>query len=326
MKAAIPLTLPNVSERRHVHILNPASGGSRYFKAAQKAILKSGEEMLLSNKPGEIRRLVCELFKSDPIAHAVVYGGDGTVFEAINGIMDSGMSEFASFSVVPSGSGNDFSKYVNDSNIFRKADLNKIDIVHVTCGEKSWYYANMMNIGFDCSVVNETYELKKKPLLHGSAAYIAGVLKVLAVKKTFRAKIEMQSVVGNLADNGDIMNEKLADREILLCAVANSRYCGGGFNAAPLAKVDDGYLDTLIINDVTRMKFMSLIGDYRAGTYIDGAGKMKEKFDGVLDYERCEKMSISGADMICLDGEIFHTKGNTLTAEIVKNAIWFAAL
>ena len=326
MKAAIPLTLPNVSERRHVHILNPASGGSKYFSAAKNAIEKTGEDMLISDNPGEIRSRICELFKNDPFAHAIIYGGDGTVFEAVNGIMDSGMQEFASFSVIPSGSGNDFSKYVNDSGIFKKAELNKIDIIHVICGENTWYFANMMNIGFDCEVVNETYELKKKPLLKGSAAYIAGVVKVLARKKTFGAKIKMTSCVKDFKNNEEIIDEITHEKEVLLCAVANSHYCGGGFNAAPLAKVNDGLMDVLVINDVTRLEFLSLVGDYRTGEYIDKAGNMKKKFNSVLDYTQCKKIEISGCEKICLDGEIFRTNGQTVTAEIIKKALWFAAI
>lgn len=326
MKAAIPLTLPNVSKRRHVHVLNPASGGSIYFDSAKRAIEKTGEDMLISDNPGEIRSRVCELFKSDPFAHAVIYGGDGTVFEAVNGIMDSGMQEFASFSVIPSGSGNDFSKYVNDSGVFKKAELNKIDIIHVLCGKNSWYFANMMNIGFDCEVVNETYELKKKPLLKGSAAYIAGVLKVLAKKKTFSAKIKMTDCVKDFKNNEEIIDEITHEKEVLLCAVANSHYCGGGFKAAPLAKVNDGFMDVLVINDVTRMQFLGLVGDYRTGEYIDETGKMKTKFNGVLDYTKCKKIEIAGPEKICLDGEIFPTNGETVKAEVVGDALWFAAL
>lgn len=326
MKAMIPLTLPNVSERRHIHVLNPASGGSKYFEAAKRAIEKTGDDMLISDNPGEIRSKICKLFTNDPFAHAVVYGGDGTVFEAVNGIMDSGKQEFASFSVVPSGSGNDFSKYVNDSGVFKKADLNKIDIIHVNCGQNSWYFANMMNIGFDCEVVNETYELKKKPLLKGSIAYIAGVLKVLARKKTFKAKIAMSGSVKDFKSNEENTDEIKYEKEILLCAIANSRYCGGGFNAAPLSKVNDGYMDVLVVNDVSRLKFMSLIGDYRTGEYIDETGKMKKKFEGVLDYVKCKEIEIRGPEKICLDGEIFSTEGEPVKAAIVKNALWFAAI
>ena len=48
MKAAAPIVLPNVSERRHVHIINPNAGSKKYYSAAVSAIEKSGEERLES--------------------------------------------------------------------------------------------------------------------------------------------------------------------------------------------------------------------------------------------------------------------------------------
>lgn len=325
MKAAVPITLPNVSERRHVHILNPASGGNKYFDAACRAIEKQGGEKLVSDSPGKIREMTAELFSRDPFAHAVIYGGDGSVFEAVNGMMDSGSAATASFSVIPSGSGNDFSAYVNDSGDFNKAELTKIDLIKTNFGDKTLYFANMMNIGFDCAVVKETYTLKKKPFLRGSAAYIAGVLKVLAAKKTFDAKISLSGCV-SLGDPFPV-NDVCEDKKILLTACANARFCGGGFNAASLASLTDGFMDVLVVNDVTRLKFLSLVGDYRTGEYISPSGEIKDKFGDVISYVRCKKMEISGPEMICLDGEIYETeRENRITAEICGGAVWFAAL
>ncbi|MGN1410806.1 MAG: diacylglycerol/lipid kinase family protein [Eubacteriales bacterium] len=325
MKAAVPLVLPNVNERRHVHILNPTSGGNKYFDAACRAIEKQGGEKLVSESPGHIRELTADLFSRDPFAHAIIYGGDGSVFEAVNGIMDSGSASTASFSVIPVGSGNDFSSYANDSGDFQKSELTRIDLIKTKFGDDVFYFANMMNIGFDCSVVKETYTLKKKPFLHGSAAYIAGVLKVLAIKKTFDAKIRLTGCVS--LDDGSALDDICEDKKLLLTACANSRFCGGGFNAASLASLTDGFMDVLVVNDVTRLKFLSLVGDYRTGEYITSTGEIKDKFRDVIRYIRCKKMEITGPEMICLDGEIYETdRENRITAEVCRDAVWFVAL
>ena len=112
MKAKVPETknqtvkmeIPGIADRHQVHILNPASGGSKggkAFEAAKAAIEKSGGEIRISEKPGGIEELTAELFAKEPFAHAIVYGGDGSVYEAVNGIMKSGHSRSASFSVIP---------------------------------------------------------------------------------------------------------------------------------------------------------------------------------------------------------------------------------
>ena len=304
MKAAAPIVLPNVSERRHVHIINPNAGSKKYYSAAVSAIEKSGEERLESTSGEHLRALVADLFRKDPFAHAIVYGGDGSVYEAVNGIMESGAAATASFSVFPAGSGNDFSTFANDKAGFKKAEL---------------------NIGFDCAVVKETYTLKKKPFLKGSAAYIAGVLKVLAVKKTIPAKIKLSGVVSldKKAPQGDIVMEK----NILLTACANGRYCGGGFNAASLAMLNDGLMDVLVVNDVSRAKFISIVGNYKKGDYISEDGSMRSSFKNVIDYYKCRRMEIVGPEMICLDGEVIETGSEeAVVAEVCPGAVWFAAI
>ena len=187
------------------------------------------------------------------------------------------------------------------------------------------YFANMMNIGFDCAVVKETYTLKKKPFLKGSAAYIAGVLKVLAVKKTIPAKIKLSGVVSldKKAPQEDIVMEK----NILLTACANGRYCGGGFNAASLAMLNDGLMDVLVVNDVSRAKFISIVGNYKKGDYITEDGSMMSSFKNVLDYYKCRRMEIVGPEMICLDGEVMETgREEAVVAEVYPGAVWFAAI
>ncbi|MBR5252358.1 MAG: hypothetical protein IKV39_00600, partial [Clostridia bacterium] len=271
MNATLSATT-KLGSRRIVHILNPASGKPGYFDSARRAIEKEGGEIQVSQYCGGITELVCDLFKSDPFAHAVIYGGDGSVNEAVNGIMLSGAADTASFSVYPMGSGNDFSAYVNDSGDFPKADLTRIDIIKTTCNGVVRYCANMANVGFDCDVVWETYTLKKNPLFRGKMSYIAGVAKVLAVKKTIPASITLEGSVdiatGNPTDDFSV------EKRVLLTACANSKFYGGGFKAAPIASVSDGLMDVLIVNDVSRLKFISVVGNYRKGDFIDEQGKL----------------------------------------------------
>ena len=333
MKAKLPnevkITLPNVSERRAVHILNPSSGGKnarKYYEAALRSIEKAGGETLTSEHCGHVTELVSELFAKDPFAHAVIYGGDGTVNEAVNGIMLSGHAHTASFSVIPQGSGNDFSKYMNDSGIFKPAELNPLDLVKVTCGDHVRYFANMMNIGFDCDVVLATYRIKKSTPFQGSLAYIAGIAATLLKRKAISAKISLTGCIPLGEKNPESCTDTVIEKDILLTACANSRFCGGGFCSAPLASVNDGFMDILIVDNVSIPQFASLVSAYHDGTYIGENGEMPKKFTKVLSYHRCRKYEISGPSHFCLDGEVLETGGNTVCAEVIPNATWFAAL
>ena len=75
-------TLPHVSERHQVHIVNPAAGNGRLIEAVRRAIANTNGEVRESAEPGDVTRIVRSLFEAEPTAHAVVYGGDGTVYEA----------------------------------------------------------------------------------------------------------------------------------------------------------------------------------------------------------------------------------------------------
>ena len=329
MKARIEETVremcPPVSERHQVHIVNPAAGRGRLLEAVRRAIADTAGEIRESAEPGDVTRLVRELFEAEPYAHAVVYGGDGTVFEAVNGIMQSGAGRTASFSVIPAGSGNDFSTHANDSGLHPKSVIAPIDVIRTVSDGVERYYANMMNIGFDCSVVAQTLWLKEKTFLRGSAAYIGGVAKELFVKKTTDVAVEFSGCV-NPADNSALPDLQLKQK-MLLTAVGNGSCCGGGFHALPLAALDDGYMDALVVNDVSRPRFVALVGDYRAGTYVNEKGELKERFRSVLRFVRCRKMRITGPERFCLDGEIFPTgAARTIKAEVLPRALNYVPL
>lgn len=314
-----------LSERRQIHIANPAAGGGRHLAAAENAVRQTGGKLFKSERPGHLAELVAEALTSDPYAHIVVYGGDGTVYEAVNGIMASGKNETASFSVIPAGSGNDFSAHVNDPDRMKRYELNRVDAVRTEAGGEVRYFANMMNIGFDCSVVRQTYRIREKTPLNGSLAYIAGVAWELAIKKTTDAEILLSGCVS--PGTGENLPDRTFRQKILLTAAGNGSHCGGGFNALPLADVTDGRMDVLVVNDVSRLTFVLLVGDYRAGTYVDQQGNLRDKFRGILEFVRCSRMEIAGPEFFCLDGEVFPTGADRrVTAEIVPGALWYAAV
>ena len=310
------------AERKQIHIANPAAAGGRYLAAAEAAVRNTGGELLKSERPGHLTEIIAEALAKDPSAHIVAYGGDGTVYEAVNAIMASGKNGTACFSVIPAGSGNDFSAHVNDGENLPKYEPVRVDLVRTTADGQVRYFANMMNIGFDCAVVRQTCAIRKKTPLNGSLAYIAGVVKELAVKKTTDVTILLENCIS--PETGEMLPDRTFCQKILLTAAGNGSRCGGGFNALPLADVCDGYMDVLVVNDVSRLKFVRLVGDYRAGTYMDENGVLRDKFRDILEFVRCSRMRVTGPDWFCLDGEVFGTGAEkTVEAEVVRGALWY---
>lgn len=111
----------------------------------------------------------------------------------------------------------------------------------------------------------------------------------------------------------------------LLCACANGPFCGGGFKGAPLCDLTDGYMDVLFVKNISRTRFVSMVGGYHNGTYIDQSGTLKPSFAKILSYHQCKKAVLSSPAYYCLDGEI-HTPAQSLTVEVLPHAVQYLTL
>jgi YegS/Rv2252/BmrU family lipid kinase len=234
----------------------------------------------------------------------ICVGGDGTINEIVNSVPCDSNIEFG---VIPYGSGNDFVRNFTNKELF--SDINaqidgepiKLDLIKCN----NLYSANMVNIGFDCTVVKEAARLKKKKLSTPSTSYIMGVIS--AFFKRFGTKMKL------IFDDGEVI-----DSELLLTAISNGRYCGGGFCSSPEALLDDGLLDLVIIKKLSRLSFIGLVGSYQNGTYLSKPKAMK-----YIEYRKVShfKMEFEEPIPICLDGEIKGAK--TIDFSVFKNGMNF---
>lgn len=287
--------------RTTIHILNPKAGKGAAGKV--KKTIKSDEFIYVSDSPEATQRFIKSTCDKNSDVTFTVYGGDGTVFSAVNALMQSGYNKTAALRVVPVGSGNDFIKTLED-----EPGEHVIDVMSFN----GKYAVNVINMGFDCGVVQRAASLKKKPFVSGKMAYIYGVIGELVKKKPLDLKITLTY------ENGET---EVIEEKMLLCAVANAKWYGGGFKVAPLADVTDGVLDVMIIRNVSRRTFIGCVGDFKKGTLLDENGKPKEKIAHILYYRRCKAIKIEGCGTVCADGEIF--KENTVEISVVPKALTY---
>ncbi len=281
---------------KRLHIFNPVAGGGHSPELLTKGAA-NGEEVYVTSGIGDAERFVYEMCRSRSEVHFVVYGGDGTLNEAANGIIRAGAGERTLLSVVPAGTGNDFARSFPEKDNIRRIDAMRYRFFaenDSTKKSEERYAVNIINFGFDSRVVRKTDFYKK--VFPGSAAYAAGVAD------TFCHKIGEDWLVELEYDNGEI--EKFNSRFTLALA-ANCQYYGGGFRSAPLADPSDGLIDFIAIQKVSRMTFIRLIGDYKKGTHLDPVMKKPfDKFNGCMVYRKCKSINISGINDLCSDGEI----------------------
>ncbi len=301
-------------ERHIVHIINPVSGSGIKFRRTKKKIDALGEDIYLTTGRRDCEEFIAELLTKDPGAHIVAHGGDGTMGEAVSGIMAANAGQSALFTGIPSGSGNDFLHYMYSN----KNEIGKVyptDLIYAN----GRYSANITNMGFDCSVVSEAEKIRKIPGMGGNFSYIAGVVSTLVKKESFKSKITFENVIGT--DGRETDREELSG-DFLLAAIANGSYYGGGFKVAPAANTGDGLLDVIAVKNVSVAKFISLVADFKKGSHIDlKTGKVKAAFAEYLTFKRCKGVFFDGIKEICFDGEI--VKAKSIRARIIPHAVMY---
>ncbi len=232
--------------------------------------------------PGDATRITREaIAKQYDIVVSV--GGDGTVNEIIQGLVGSDIK----LGIIPAGSGNDLAKSVGIPKDIHSAlslvlasNVQEIDVGRVN----EQYFINVAGIGFDVEVLNQLESIRK--FFSGTLAYVLSVLKTLISYKFKNVTL--------------ILDDQQIEREILLVAIGNGRYYGGGMMITPSALVDDGYFDICIINKLSKLRILKLFPTIFKGTHIH---------EPEVECFRAKRVKIVSEDIaINCDGEII---GNT---------------
>ncbi len=304
--------------REKFNIINPVAGSGK-VSLAQKIAKDIGGEIHYTEDENDIERFVISQLKINPHSHFIVYGGDGSLNCCVNGIMKAGCGRTSAVSAISLGSGNDFLHYMNNEYL-PETDAEEIALDVVEADGK--YSINMLNTGFDCDVVIASDKFRNKhSILGGKLSYTAGVLTTLFKKKTFSSNIKLTYA------NGE--TEELSG-DWLLVAAGNCPYYGGGYRAASLARPDDGLMDVLLVRDIGRLRFITVVLTYKTGKHIDETNKehykvkIKDKYSDFMSYRRCVKMEYDTAGQLCYDGEIYES--GRACAKVVPAAVRYIPL
>ncbi len=299
---------------KYLFIINPASGKSATKEGLAERILEGAAknnievQVQATCKPGDTAEYITAFANAYPEEELRVYvcGGDGTLCEAVNGIMRMDGRERISLGAVPVGTGNDFVRNFGARELFMDigaqlcATPKRIDLLR--CNDI--YSINMINIGFDCQVVVRTATIKKRRLVPSKLAYIFGLLITLIKKPGTRMVI------------CDEKGNKLT-RELLLSTFANGSYCGGGFYSNPQACLEDGMINSVFVKNIPRTAFLGLVGKYKKGLHLSG------EYDKILSSEKTKSYSIvfDGPTELSVDGEI--VVANKADIECIGGALNF---
>lgn len=222
-------------------IYNPIAGKGRsaQFRAALEPKLRAlGLDHAFHETRGRrdaigIARKLTE--RADAPMDIVAMGGDGTLNEVLNGLANPSKARLG---IVPCGSGNDFAAAAGIPDtpegaleLLLHGEAKPTDFLE--CGGVRGI--NVIGTGIDVDILRRYGRMK---LLKGSAAYLASLVLTLF---NFRAK-----GLREIADGGE-----RAHRAMIACC-GNGQRIGGGIPVCPKAVIDDGLMDIVIVDDISR--------------------------------------------------------------------------
>jgi diacylglycerol kinase (ATP) len=239
----------------------------------------------------------------------IAMGGDGTVHEVMNGLMQLPEDKRPVLGVVPAGSGNDFGHGISASTKSTEAlyraingEPSTVDLGVMTAADgRREYFDNTLGIGFGAIVTIRSHQL---PILRGFIMYLTAVIQTIIFDHN---PIKMQMEIDG----------KKVEESIIYLILCNGPREGGGFLIAPDAKIDDGILDYAMITNVSRLKMFRIVPEVMKGTH----GRFKE-----VTIDRCKKFTLTADRPLYIhaDGEIFSGPGTDLrevSFEILPNAL-----
>jgi YegS/Rv2252/BmrU family lipid kinase len=243
-----------VSERRLALFANPAAAGGRALAtlpAVEGELTHLGVPHRVVDTSGvehareEARRA------AEGGETVVAVGGDGLV-GSLAGALRGGVGDLA---IVPSGRGNDFARVLGIPKEPREAARVAVDGRSRTLDlglANGRPFVGIASLGFDSDANRIANEAK---LVKGNLVYLYAALRALAGWKHARFRVTVDG----------------RTREVVgySVAIGNSKAYGGGMFVFPHAKLDDGLLDVLTVEQHGKLRWLAAVPKVFKGEHVD---------------------------------------------------------
>lgn len=282
---------------KHIFIINPVSGVSNPQAVLKPKIRAAAEklgaeyEIHLTKYPGHAIELAREYAQSGEPVRLYACGGDGTLNEVMQGAR--GYNN-ASTGCVPCGSGNDFVRNFEPKEAFldledlMQGESRMIDVIQTQYGIAS----AICSAGLDAQVAYGIPKFRRIPGMGGEMAYKLSILTSLCSHLGHKLRVTA--------------DDEVFEDEYLMMALCNGQTYGGGFKASPIADMQDGLMDLVMVKKISRLRIAGVVNTYKKGEHIKD-GKVIPEVADVLTFRRAKKISIEVLDgrpiVVTQDGE-----------------------
>ncbi len=282
--------------RRPLVIANPAAGRGRTGRGLSKLVAGvrgalGDVDVTVTRRRGDATAQASAAVR-DGRPLVVGLGGDGTLDEIVNGMLAAGDQSsdavrLPALGIVGTGTGGDFGRSLGIPH-----ELGEY-LAALRCGEDravdvGWarfpdldgrpverYWINVLSAGVGGLV--DRYTSAAPAFLSGRLAYAQATVRAILTCRRERL------VCGFTTPEG-AREERLIHAHVV--AICNGRTFGGGMNIAPMARLDDGLLEVIVVQTRTRWRMIGRLRTVYAGTHLDVPG---------VDHFTCRELELRPA-------------------------------
>jgi YegS/Rv2252/BmrU family lipid kinase len=246
-------------------IVNPSSGlaGSRHNWASIEAALRTAQvplEVVRTGEPHEGESIARRAVQQGR-RRLIAAGGDGSVNDVVNGVMGAGLADTreVTLAVAPTGTGNDWARSLgigrDPADVAATIagcrtmlhDVGAVD--YPGSGRSRRWFINVAGAGYDAHM---TASLPRP--IPSAFTYLRVAISGLVSYRAPRFRVD--------ADGTRI------DGPMLLVFAANAQYCGNRMHVAPVARMDDGLLDVVMVQELGLLAVLPKLAKLYRGTIL----------------------------------------------------------
>jgi len=242
-------------------VFNPHAGAGRAARLlpGMRSVLENfaALDVLETGGAGDATRLVA---KADLSTYdgLIAAGGDGTLFEVLNGLYTHDKAQRKPLGLIPVGTGNAFSRdlgllpgdWKKAVGLIMLGRLRPVDVGRVQTPSETYYFLNIVGAGLPVDAMTLAAKLK----FLGNSAYTLAALWRAIKLKSYPLTIEIDG--------------KYIDQDSMFLEISNTRYTGTSFLMAPEAALDDGFLDVTLLGKLSRLRLLRLFPTIYKGHHV----------------------------------------------------------
>ena len=292
-------------------ILNPHAKGGRANELGQdlfKALDKQGiDYKLYLTKVAGGGELSARQCIDDGYRNILIAGGDGSVYDVINGLFLHPLYDAALYklAIFPIGTGNDFARFTKLPEsaedfvaALKIAHTDFFDVGEIEReNEPLRYFLNVAGFGFDAQVAARANLFKQRGY-SGQITYLWALLTTLFKYRELDYTIETDDTSFRAS--------------VFTLLVGNGSHAGNGMRLIPDASPQDGFFHVTCVTKISRWKVVANVHRIFSGTF--------KHFKEVRTYKtKALRIIPHGKSLMQLDGEVL--QGGALKIRIVPSAV-----